>query len=222
MIINDGIITDLGISGIKFFVDLIPISNTTSRPQYKMRPLYITVHNTGNSGVGAKEHTQYVDNVNGYVSWHFTIGNNEIYQELPINESAWHAGDGQNGNGNRKSIGIEICEVEGAEETAIKFIAALCVATGIKIENVVPHKFWSGKNCPRLILPHWAKFICKIKGEIKKMTETRYNKIEEMPEWLQKEMKPLVDKGIITGKSTGLDLSEDMCRTIIFIKRMIK
>ena len=39
-------------------------------------------------------------------------------------------------------------------------------ATGISIDKVVSHKNWSGKNCPRLILPHWDSFIEDIKKEI--------------------------------------------------------
>ena len=106
---------------------------------------------------------------NGYVSWHFTVGDNEIYQELPITVSGWHSGDGTNGTGNRKSIGIEIAEVDGAEEMAIKFVAELLVALNMTIDKVVPHKHWSGKNCPRLILPHWDVFIDNIKKEFKEL-----------------------------------------------------
>ncbi len=84
---------------------------------------------------------------------------------MPISESAWHAGDGA-GTGNRKSIGIEIAEVNGAEETAIKFIAQLIKATGISIDKVVPHQRWSGKNCPRLILPHWDALPLKQAGAL--------------------------------------------------------
>ena len=131
-----------------------------------MKAEYVTIHNTGNPGASALANSKYVDNVNNYVSWHFTIGKDEVYQELPINISAWHAGDGANGAGNRKSIGIEIAEVPGAEETAIKFVALLLKATGLNIDKVVPHQKWSGKYCPRLILPHWDKFIADIEKEM--------------------------------------------------------
>ncbi len=161
MQIKDGIITQL--DGIKIIQHLIPVSNKLARPQYTMKPEYITIHNTGNPGASALANSQYVDTVNNYVSWHFTVGPGEVYQELPITESAWHAGDGAQGDGNRKSIGIEIAEVNGSEETAIKFIAQLITATGISVDKVVPHQNWSGKNCPRLILPHWDKFISDIK-----------------------------------------------------------
>ena len=76
-----------------------------------MTPIYITVHNTANTAVGAnaKSHASYVKNPDTPTSWHFTVDDTEIYQHLPLNENGWHAGDG-NGDGNRKSIGIEICE----------------------------------------------------------------------------------------------------------------
>lgn len=149
--------------------DFIPKSNTTSRPGYSMVPKYITIHNTGNSkkGADAKSHTEYIDNAAGYVSWHYTVDDKSIYQELPTNESGFHAGDG-NGAGNRQSIGIEICEnIDGdyakAEENAIELIRYLMKEHNIPIENVVPHKHWSGKQCPWKILPRWDEFIESIK-----------------------------------------------------------
>lgn len=51
---------------------------------------------------------------------------------VPFNKAAWHCGDGANGTGNRKSIGIEICysKLDGeryvkAEENAVQYIAKL-------------------------------------------------------------------------------------------------
>jgi len=180
---------------------IIPIANTRARPRYSMKPEFITIHNTANAGATAKQNADYVVNQNEYKSWHFTIGNDEVYQHLPITESGWHAGDGENGKGNRKSIGIEIAEVYGAERTAIKFVAELVKSTGVSIENIVPHKHWSGKNCPRLILPHWDKFIDDIKKEIGvdkvKVRYKKYsNRIHELrgnPEDLVNE---IVDKRI--------------------------
>lgn len=74
--------------------------------------------------------------------------------------------DGENGAGNRKSIGIEIAEVYGADKMAIKFIAELMKVLGFGIDKIVPHKNWSGKNCPRLILPHWNSFLNDLSNEL--------------------------------------------------------
>jgi hypothetical protein len=114
---------------------IIPIANTRARPRYSMKPEFITIHNTANAGATAKQNADYVVNQNEYKSWHFTVGNNEIYQHLPINESGWHAGDGEYGTGNRKSIGIEIAEVYGADRTAVKFVAGLLKELGLSIDK---------------------------------------------------------------------------------------
>lgn len=167
--VKDGIVTS---DKIKIVQNLIPISHTASRPQYQMSAEYITIHNTADSGVDVYRMSEYVTTQTGYKSWHFTVGSKEIHQHLPIIESGWHSGDGQNGTGNRKSIGIEICEVDGAEELAIKFVAELLKALNMSIDKVVPHKHWSGKNCPRLILPHWNGFIEDIRKEMNKVVLT--------------------------------------------------
>ncbi|MCY8944958.1 N-acetylmuramoyl-L-alanine amidase [Bacillus atrophaeus] len=42
-------------------------------------------------------------------SFHFAVDDKEVRQGIPTNRNAWHTGDGTNGTGNRKSIGVEIC-----------------------------------------------------------------------------------------------------------------
>ncbi|MGN7326552.1 peptidoglycan recognition protein family protein [Bacillus pumilus] len=148
---------------VKIIKDFIPRSNR-NRPGNYMKPLYITVHNTANTdqGANALRHVNYVKKPNTATSWHFTVDENWIYQHLPLNENGWHAGDGR-GTGNMKSIGIEICEnadgnFEKAVENAQWLIRKLMTEQGIPLANVVPHKRWSGKNCPRQLLNRWDSF----------------------------------------------------------------
>lgn len=56
---------------------------------------YITVHDTGNSsvGAGASAHNSFIKSTTS-VSWHYTVGNDGIYHHIPDNEVAWHSGDG--------------------------------------------------------------------------------------------------------------------------------
>lgn len=82
---------------------------------------YIVVHNTGSypaSSTALANHN-YGRTSTASVSWHYTCGNDGIYQMLPVNEKGWHAGgnywndatikdkveDGSNSTG----IGIETC-----------------------------------------------------------------------------------------------------------------
>ncbi|KIL23704.1 hypothetical protein B4127_2637 [Bacillus pumilus] len=148
---------------VKIIKDYIPKSNK-NRPGNYMKPLYITVHNTANTakGANAASHASFVKRSSTAVSWHYTVDENVIYQHLPLNENGWHAGDGR-GNGNMKSIGIEICEnadgnFEQAVENAQWLIRKLMTEQGIPLANVVPHKRWSGKNCPRKLLNRWDSF----------------------------------------------------------------
>jgi len=78
----------------------------------------------------------------------------------------WHAGSG---TGNRESIGIEICENEDgnrakAEANAVELIRYLMKELDIPISRVVPHQHWTGKYCPRNILPRWSDFLDRIKA----------------------------------------------------------
>ncbi|MCY8127150.1 N-acetylmuramoyl-L-alanine amidase [Bacillus spizizenii] len=162
---------------VNIIQDFIPKGNK-NRPGYSMNPLYITVHNTSNAakGADAASHARYVKNPGTATSWHFTVDDKEIYQHLPLNENGWHAGDG-NGTGNRKSIGIEICEnsdgdFEKAVSNAQWLIKKLMKDQGIPFANVVPHQHWSGKYCPHKLLNRWDSFKAGISGAISSPVKT--------------------------------------------------
>ena len=190
MSIKNGVIQVDKISGIPFYVDLIPTTNKKARPGKTIVAKGITVHNTGNPSkhAGAKMHTQYVDSPHGYSSWHFTVDQYMIYQELPINEESYHAGDGGNGQGNMTQISIEICENANwskARENGIKLIVWLInnVFQDSSAHTIIhPHKKWSGKYCPRIILNEgWTKFLADVDNYRKKLHKSN-NKIEEKTE----------------------------------------
>ncbi|MCY7892042.1 N-acetylmuramoyl-L-alanine amidase [Bacillus vallismortis] len=162
---------------VNIIQDFIPKGNK-NRPAYPMDPLYITVHNTSNTAKGADSasHARYVKNPGTATSWHFTVDDKEIYQHLPLNENGWHAGDG-NGTGNRKSIGIEICEnsdgdFEKAVSNAQWLIKKLMKDQGIPFANVVPHQNWSGKYCPHKLLDRWDSFKAGISGATSSAAKT--------------------------------------------------
>jgi len=67
-----------------------------SRPGTKMTSVeFITIHDTAStsSGATAKMHADLL--VRGYTaSWHFAVDEDGAYQSIPLDEIAWHAGDG--------------------------------------------------------------------------------------------------------------------------------
>ncbi|WP_240517012.1 peptidoglycan recognition protein family protein, partial [Bacillus pseudomycoides] len=124
---------------------------------YAMTPEFITVHNTYNDASAENEISYMIGN-NNSVSFHVAVDDKEAVQGIPFDRNAWHAGDG-NGNGNRKSIGVEICySLSGgdryykAEDTAAIIIAQLMEQFNIPISNIRTHKSWSGKHCPHRML----------------------------------------------------------------------
>lgn len=152
-------------------------SGSVARSGYAMAPRYITCHNTANTakGANAASHATYLQNSgkNSAVSYHYVVDDKEIYQLLPDNEVAWHAGDGGYGTGNRQSLAIEICENSDgdllkATDLAVELTAYLMKKHNIPLSNVVQHNHWSGKNCPNRIRkgePYdWNTFLNKVQA----------------------------------------------------------
>ncbi len=152
-------------------------AGTKARSGYALKPDFVTIHNTSNKkkGANAASHATYMSNSgkNTYVSYHYVVDDKEIYQLLPDNEVAWHAGDSENGPGNRKSLAIEICENSDgdllkATNNAVELTAYLMKKHNIPLANVVQHNKWSGKNCPNRIRAgqpyNWQTFINKVQA----------------------------------------------------------
>lgn len=158
---------------ISIIEEFIPVGRK-NRPGYAMAPKYITIHNTGSLGAGsdAKAHSGYIRSdsaANAPVSWHYTVDDKVVYQHLPTSENGWHSGDGS-GDGNRKSIGVEICQHSDGDGVKIEENAQKLVAWLVEnVDSLLPfpecmkqHFDWSGKNCPSVIRARpngWALFI---------------------------------------------------------------
>ena len=160
-------------------IDHIP-ANSNKRTGRVMAPQYLTVHNTGNPRSTAANERAYLTNpVNtSTTAYHIVVDAAQAIECVPLNEAAYHAGDGRNGIGNSQSIGIEICEsgdYAANEQAAVELIADLLRRYGWGIERVQPHQHWSGKYCPRLILPHWSTFVAQVQQqlEVMQMTEVQ-------------------------------------------------
>jgi N-acetylmuramoyl-L-alanine amidase CwlA len=161
---------------------------------FPMAPEYITIHETANTAKGANDlaHANLQKNGNSrQATWHLQVDEDSCYQSLPFNEAGIHAGDGANGTGNRKSIGIEICvnsdgDFDKAVVNAAKVTAKLMTEFNIPSSKIVPHRHWSGKNCPTNLLKNgWKEFINLCTLEVAKLErnkkELAYIKTGSMP-----------------------------------------
>lgn len=179
-----GAMPDLGTTKINNIPLKTKIGGISSnvRPGYPMKPKYITIHNTANTGRGANASAHanllYNGNNGNTASWHYSVDDTEIYQSLPLNEIGYHAGDGS-GPGNRQSIGIEICENSDgnylkAEQNAAELTAQLLRTLDLPLSAVMKHQDFSGKYCPARILGRndgWNDFMNKVKIAYDKLPE---------------------------------------------------
>lgn len=82
---------------LKIIQSIVDSSNGNVRSN-KERPLtrYITIHNTGmaHPTATAAGLDKFIREKETVSSWHFSLDDKEAYQQLPINEIGWHAGDG--------------------------------------------------------------------------------------------------------------------------------
>jgi N-acetylmuramoyl-L-alanine amidase len=162
-----------------------------------MRPRYITIHSTENRGATAAQHAHLLlasgrrsrNNPrfgrSGWITWHYTVDDQDVYEHLLPTEQGDHADYG--GLGDTESIGIEICEFREparqaeAIDRAARLTASLTNQYSIPTSNIVPHMHWPrwdykyGKPCPRILLlkdPHapggwrladkWSAFIAQV------------------------------------------------------------
>lgn len=150
---------------------LVDPSKYGTKCPYTMNPEFITVHNTYNDATAENEISYMIRNDN-QVSFHIAVDDKEAVQGILLERNAWHCGDG-GGNGNRKSIGVEICySLSGgeryykAEDNAAIVVAQLMKQYNIPISKVRTHQSWSGKYCPHRMLDEgrWNSFIERVQN----------------------------------------------------------
>lgn len=172
---------------MKYVIDHIPRSTPRNRrPGNPMVPAYLTVHNTGNPTSTARNERAWLTNPSNdrTASYHIVVDEREAIECIPLNENAWHAGDG-NGDGNRKSIGIEICESGNYAKTlenAADLVAKMLKERGWGVDRLRRHYDWSGKICPRLMYDGgkwtgWTKFKAEVEKRLKTEVKTQTAKL---------------------------------------------
>lgn len=139
--------------------------SSSNRPRTKMAPTSITIHNTGNPNSTALANREYFQNTpSAQVSAHWVVDDTHALRCVPEDEVAWHAGT----KANRSSIGIEVCEFTDpgrqakANDNAANLVARILKRNGLHLETITTHKAWTGKQCPRLLLPMWSQFLAMV------------------------------------------------------------
>lgn len=180
--------------------DFVPESKYKLKCPYKMTPAFIVVHNTANDAT-AKNEIAYMKRNNDATSFHFAVDDVETRQGIPLDRNAWHAGDGNNGEGNRYGIAVEICYSKSggsrfvkSEENAARLIAYLLKKYNLGIDRVKKHQDFSKKYCPHRTLDMgWDRFLKKVESYM----ATELTSVNDIV-W------ELAHRGIITNKELWL------------------
>jgi N-acetylmuramoyl-L-alanine amidase len=158
---------------------LVPEKKFPVKCPHALDAEYITIHNTANDA-SAENEVQYMIANSKEVSFHYAVDEKEVIQGISNTRNAWHAGDGANGKGNRKSLSVEICysksggdRYKKAEALSIKFVAQLLHERKWGINRVKKHEDWSGKHCPHRILDEgrWQEVLSAIDVELKRLND---------------------------------------------------
>lgn len=143
--------------GLPYKVDHIPKTTASNRrPGKSMAPLFLTIHSTGNPASAAAGERKWLTSTENTrtASFHLVVDEQQAIECIPFDEVAWHAGDG-NGNGNHKSISLEICESGNRERTlrhAIAVTARILRERGLEADSLRRHNDWATKLCPRILI----------------------------------------------------------------------
>lgn len=74
---------------------IIDRSKDCKRPYVKKTAVeFVTIHDTGDNRLNAAQWKEEITTSERPVSWHFTVDDKETYQHVPLDEIAYHAGDG--------------------------------------------------------------------------------------------------------------------------------
>lgn len=196
----------------------VPLEKVQYKCPFDMVAEGICIHNTANSASAEREINFMLDN-NDYTSFHFAVDDKEAVQAIPIWLNGWHAGDGWDGDGNRKYIAIEICysyvipknglteaeaekiwaktykkKFEKAQENAASLCAYLLYKCGwgCDFNRIKKHQDFDGKYCPHRTLSDYGwDFFKKL---VEKKYEEMYERDLPMTTAERKEFEALQDQ----------------------------
>ena len=173
-----------------------------NRPGTRITPTSVTVHNTATPNATAQNERDFLQtHPDAKVSFHFAVDDAEAVQCLPLDEMSWHAGS----RANRQSMSIEVCEFDDRERqtmanrNAAELVSQLLAQFGWGLEQVKTHKDWTGKECPRKLLPMWDEFLLMIArgGE-----EMRFKDVPAT-HWAAGAIEQAVSQGWVGGFTDG-------------------
>lgn len=154
---ENSIVTSITQQELNFYYNFLTDTNKIGGT---MSPNIIVIHNTGNNATAENEVKYLTASYNtSSTSYHFAVDDTSVYQAMPLNLYAHHAGDL---TVNKTSIGIEIAKSTSTDVD----VKDQCISNGQKlikllqmqyqIETLMTHYDVNGKYCPHDILDRYG------------------------------------------------------------------
>lgn len=182
----------------------------------------ITIHNTpwittSPQTTPAEQYTRATvnGNMNGVVT-NYYVDDKCGWHNMPDDYKNWTCADGE-GNGNGRTISIECIMASSEDPTSLKsedncakLTAYLLKKYSLSIGDIYTHNDWyKPKYCPIYILPHWDKFLNRVRTYyINNVTAIKENEKE-----LYRVRKEWEDKQSQLGAFSVLDNAIMSCQT---------
>lgn len=173
-----------------------------------------------------------------YRMWHVGGGANNTHLGVEMTEPDCIRYDAQNGY----KLAIldrerALAHVKATYQAAVELFAALCkefrwdpledgvilshaecYQRGIGSNHGDPEHLWYALNTGYSM----DTFRAAVKQKMEEEEEMRYQTIDDVPAWAKKETQELIDLGALRGNENGIDVTEDMLRTMIINLRATK
>ena len=206
----------------------------------------IVIHHTGSPDMDASAeqiHGWHLGNGWSGIGYHYVIRKDGTIER---GRPEWSIGSHAYGE-NSHTIGIHLSgdfeqayPTEDQIESCAKLIADICDRYGISIDrdHIVGHGELMSTTCPGTNLQallddntiigkaiyyfNQNNGISNVEPEESKQSGRsleRYNNIESLPDWARPTIQKMIDKGLLNGNGTSLDLSLDMIRMFVINDR---
>ena len=204
------------------------ITNKNKLINRNMKAEYITIHSTGNPSSTAQNERDNLNRSNNTTStgFHIVVDETQAIECIPLDKVAYHAGDGKNGLGNTKSIGIEMCESGNREKVinnTVKLVAQMLYDRKWEINKLKRHYDWSGKNCPRIMSANnwkeWDRFKFNVNKELVLLKQGGKNTVTDKnkpSDWAKKEWEWAKKQGLLDGKRPKDNLTREEFAIVLY------
>lgn len=221
-----------------------PVKRNFSSRGKNPKILYLVIHDTGNTGIGANalNHKNYVGTNSRKASAHYFVDDHSIVQFVGDSFAAHAVGDGHGRYGitNENSLNVEMCinsdgDYAKTYKNTVELAKNLMKKFNISIDRVVRHYDASRKNCPgHMRQRNWAKWW-QFKEDIQKPIEwkidlskdSEFGELEErstevtekekcVSDWAEKAWTWGIEKGIIDGTNPKGQCTREQVITMLY------